>query len=265
MEGPDRQVSAALVVDSSRGCEALLQIAVPNPVTETLSLQGDGGPLEATEIATPGGRVHRVRLPAGATTITYSARVAAGSPRPVTAAERLQAVRPSRYCPSDRLEAFVRQEFAGLDSDPSSVLLSVADWVARRLRYVVGSSRVSDDAITTMLAGQGVCRDYAHLTIALLRAMEVPARLVAAYAPGLYPMDFHAVVEVDIDGVWQAVDVTRLAPVASMVRIHHGQDAADTAFLSLFGGAAELTSIAVIATVDGDLPAEDGKTPLPIA
>ena len=84
--------------------------------------------------------------------------------------------------------------------------------------------------------GQGVCRDYAHLTITLLRALEIPARLVAVYAPGLSPMDFHAVVEADVDGTWCVVDATRLAPTSSLVRICSGRDAADTAFLSLFGG-----------------------------
>jgi transglutaminase-like putative cysteine protease len=109
-----------------------------------------------------------------------------------------------------------------------------------------------------------VCRDYAHLTITLLRALEIPARLVAVYAPGLSPMDFHAVVEADVDGVWQTVDATRLAPTSALVRICQGRDAADTAFLSLFGGRATLGTMTVTATVDGDLPApSDGPFPLP--
>ena len=60
-----------------------------------------------------------------------------------------------------------------------------------------------------------MCRDFAHLVIAMLRARNVPARLVAVYAPGLSPMDFHAVVEAAIDGQWRAVDATTLAPRAS--------------------------------------------------
>jgi transglutaminase-like putative cysteine protease len=127
--------------------------------------------------------------------------------------------------------------------------------VDRRLVYTSGSSRPVDTAVDTLLLGRGVCRDYAHLTITLLRALEVPARLVAVYAPGLSPMDFHAVVEADVDGVWQTVDATRLAPTSSLVRICHGRDAADTAFLSLFGGQATLDRMTVTATVDGDLPA----------
>nr|MQA36487.1 transglutaminase [Modestobacter roseus] len=86
-------------------------------------------------------------------------------------------------------------------------------------------------------------------------ALEVPARLVAVYAPGLSPMDFHAVVEADVDGVWRTVDATRLAPTSALVRICSGRDAADTAFLSLFGGQAALGAMTVTATVDGELPA----------
>jgi transglutaminase-like putative cysteine protease len=111
-----------------------------------------------------------------------------------------------------------------------------------------------DTAVDTLLLGQGVCRDYAHLTVTLLRSLEVPARLVAVYAPGLDPMDFHAVAEADVDGTWQVVDATRLAPVGSLVRICSGRDAADTAFLTLLGGVARFESMTVTATVDGDLP-----------
>ena len=109
-----------------------------------------------------------------------------------------------------------------------------------------------------------MCRDYAHLTITLLRALEIPARLVAVYAPGLSPMDFHAVVEADVDGTWCVVDATRLAPTSSLVRICSGRDAADTAFLSLFGGLARFETMTVTATTAGALPApDDAPFPLP--
>ncbi|WP_407819008.1 transglutaminase-like domain-containing protein, partial [Staphylococcus aureus] len=89
----------------------------------------------------------------------------------------------------------------------------------------------TDSAVDTLLAGAGVCRDYSHLTISLLRAVGIPARLVAVYAPGCDPMDFHAVVEANIDHVWRVVDATQLAPRSNLVRISTGRDAADTAFL----------------------------------
>jgi transglutaminase-like putative cysteine protease len=107
-----------------------------------------------------------------------------------------------------------------------------------------------------MLKRQGVCRDYAHLVVALLRARDVPARLVSVYAPGLQPMDFHAVAEACVDGAWYVVDPTCLAPRSSLVRIATGADAADTAFLSVVSGCARLDAIEVSAVVEPDLPLE---------
>ncbi len=67
--------------------------------------------------------------------------------------------------------------------------------MADQLTYVAGSSLPTDGAVRTLLGRQGVCRDFAHLCIALLRALNVPARLAAVFAPGLSPMEFHAVCE----------------------------------------------------------------------
>src|SRR3546814_1800539 len=67
-------------------------------------------------------------------------------------------------------------------------------------------------------------------------AMGVPARYTACYAPGLEPMDFHAVAEAYLDGAWYVIDATRLADRRSLVRIATGRDAADCAFLSYHGG-----------------------------
>ena len=120
------------------------------------------------------------------------------------------------------------------------------------LSYVSGSSDPIDGSVDTYLLGQGVCRDYAHLVVAFLRARNVPARLVAVYAPGLSPMDFHAVAEAFVDGQWRVVDGTLLAPRSTLLRIATGRDAADTAFLENFGGAIAFNNATVTATVEGD-------------
>ena len=99
-----------------------------------------------------------------------------------------------------------------------------------------------------------MCRDYAHLVVALLRAVNVLARLVSVYAPGLYPMDFHAVAEAFVDGRWRVVDAILLAPRQTLVRITTGRDAADTAFLDNHKGAITLNNMEVTALVDGNLP-----------
>ncbi len=227
------------------------------PATEELTVLSGGRPCAVQETEVDGARVHRLEVPAGETTVAYSATVhSLGAPRPVTPADWATYVRPSRYCPSDQIEGFAASEF-DQTIDRADLVRQVARWVTDRLVYVAGASRPVDTAIDTLLAGSGVCRDYTHLTVMLLRALEVPARLVAVYAPGLAPMDFHAVVEADVDGTWQTVDPTRLAPTSSLVRICHGRDAADTAFLSLFGGRARLGRMRVTATVDGQLPAPD--------
>jgi len=257
-------VAASLSLSSPAPATALLQVAVPAPLTEQLVVISGDAAVDPDEFEVDGARVHRLELRSGQTTITYSASVEdGGAPRQVTPAEWAVALRPSRYCPSDQLEGFARAEFDA--TMPRAELVpAVADWVHRRLIYTSGSSRPVDTAVDTLLMGQGVCRDYAHLTITLLRALEVPARLVAGYAPGLHPMDFHAVVEADVDGTWCVVDATRLAPTRSLVRICAGRDAADTAFLTTLGGVARFEGMTVTATTAGDLPApDDAPFPLP--
>ena len=250
-------VAATLTVWSPAPATALLQIAVADPEAEQLTVFSGGSPVEVEELAAEGARVHRLTLNEGDTTITYSASAqTGGAPHTVTPAEWVVATRPSRYCPSDQLEGFAAGEF-DRNRPRAELVTAVADWVHRRLVYTSGASRPVDTAVDTLLAGRGVCRDYAHLTITLLRALEIPARLVAVYAPGLSPMDFHAVVEADVDGTWCVVDSTRLAPTSSLVRICSGRDAADTAFLSLFGGVAQFRTMQVTATTAGDLPLPD--------
>ena len=233
MDEDDRMhtdVAATLTMSSPEPATALLQLAVAEPVAEQLTVLSGGAVVEPEEFEVDGARVHRLRLNRGDTTVTYSASVEdGGAPRKVTPAEWAAALRPSRYCPSDQLEGFATTEF-DRTLPRTELVPAVAAWVNRRLVYTAGASRPVDTAVDTLLAGQGVCRDYAHLTITLLRALEIPARLVAVYAPGLSPMDFHAVVEADIEGTWSVVDATRLAPTSSLVRICSGRDAADTAF-----------------------------------
>ncbi len=211
-----------------------------------------------TELAVPGpSRVHTLRAGPGRVTVGYQATVTGHADRPeVTEADRLSYLRPSRYAESDRLAAVARAEFGGI-TGAQDLLAAVSSWVGTQLSYVPGSSGPTDGAVQTLLSRQGVCRDYAHLVIALLRALDVPTRLAAVYAPGLNPMDFHAVAEALVDGDWRVVDATLLAPRSSLVRIATGRDAADTAFLSNYGGAVELVSIETTAVTDGPLPGDD--------
>ena len=140
---------------------------------------------------------------------------------------------PSRYCQSDRLEGFVRREFGGMGGGALAVAL--ADWVADALEYRANTSSGETTAIDTFASRSGVCRDYAHLLVALARAGEIPARCVSAYAPGVEPPDFHAVAELWLDGAWRLIDSTRMAPAETIARVCVGRDATDIAFMTVFG------------------------------
>ncbi|MGZ4583537.1 MAG: transglutaminase-like domain-containing protein [Mycobacterium sp.] len=224
-------------------------------VSESLAIELNGMGIEPREIlGQHGTRIHTLRAGEGTVTLSYSATVAgqADAP-PVSDIDLITYLRPSRYAEADKFFGFAATEFQQYGTS-RMLLEKVSSWVGTRLNYVPGSSDPIDGATDTLLAGSGVCRDYAHLVIALLRALNVPARLVAVYAPGCQPMDFHAVAEAFVDGGWRVVDATCLAPRQSMVRIATGRDAADTAFLDNHEGAITLNNMTVTAVVDGDLP-----------
>ena len=232
---------------------AVLSIAPALPAVtanESLVLRHQTGSLTARELVDGHGtRLHVVSAPAGWLEVEYTTDVIGRSePAPTDELDLLRFMRPSRYAESDVLGPTARYEFIGLTG--LELLDAVTQWVSTRLAYVSGSSLPTDGAARTLLNRQGVCRDYAHLTIAILRALDVPARMVSVYAPGLSPMDFHAVAEANIDGVWHVVDPTRLAPRQSLLRIATGRDAADTAFLTTHDADVEFQSLVVSAVVD---------------
>lgn len=150
-------------------------------------------------------------------------------------ADVLHFLRPSRYCPSDRLESFVEREFTGLEGGAKAA--AIADWITANLRYEIGTSNAYTTALDTFLEGAGVCRDFTHLAITFLRAAGIPARAVSAYAWKLEPPDMHAVTELYLGGRWWLMDATCKAPIEGLVRVATGVDAADIAFLSVFGNA----------------------------
>jgi transglutaminase-like putative cysteine protease len=258
----ERMVATALDVEVRSPARLAVQVAPADPgaydVKETVRITLDGDEIRWNELDAPhGGRLWVIDTPPGALRITYEATLSGRAPAPpVEVADELLYLRPSRYCESDRLIGFASRQFHDITA-PDDILAAVSSWVGTQLEYVTGSSGPTDGAVDTLLAGRGVCRDFAHLAVALLRAMEIPARMVAVYAPGLVPMDFHAVAEAFIDGAWYVVDGTLLAPRQSLVRIATGRDAADTSFLSSYLGAITLDSMTVTATVVGDLPRDE--------
>jgi transglutaminase-like putative cysteine protease len=254
-----REVGAELQVEITAPTTLEFQIAIaPHPntdVSESFSFALDGKPVQPLEISgVHGNRIHKLDAPVGTLTVDYCATIVGKTdPAPVSEYDLCMYLRPSRYAEADKFYGFAATEF-GSYADSTTLLEKVSSWVGTRLNYVTGSSDPIDGAVDTLLAGAGVCRDFAHLVVALLRAVKVPARVVSVYAPGLYPMDFHAVAEAFVEGHWRVVDGTLLAPRQSLVRIATGRDAADVAFLDNHKGAIALNTLAVTAVVEGDLP-----------
>jgi transglutaminase-like putative cysteine protease len=247
------QVACTLGFDVTETAEIVLQIAVAVPASETLLVLSDGRPVEVSEVPR---RQHVLHAPKGLLTATYSATTGPGPvPPPVAPLDRIVALRPSRYCPSDRIVGYAARQFGA--ADPVTTVRTITAWVHDNLTYEPGSSGPSTDALDTLVDGRGVCRDYAHLVATLCRALDIPARVAAVYAPGLSPMDFHLVVEAELDGVWRVWDATRLAPRQSLIRIATGRDAADTALATTLSGQLTMTELVITAVAPGDLPHDD--------
>lgn len=150
-------------------------------------------------------------------------------------AEAIPYLWPSRYCESDRFENFVQTRFGAIEG--GARIAAMAEWINHELAYRPGTSDTATTAVDAFVTRQGVCRDFAHLLAAFARAAGVPARLVSAYALDLEPCDFHALVEVWLDGAWHLVDPTGLARTDQVARICVGRDATDIAFMTIFGQA----------------------------
>ena len=151
------------------------------------------------------------------------------------AADAVPYLLPSRYCESDRFEGFIQHDFAGLSG--GALAAALCAWVRDNLDYASNSSTGETTALATFASCSGVCRDFAHLLVALARAGGIPARCVSAYAPGVDPPDFHAVAELWLDGGWHLVDATGMAHANEIARVAVGRDATDIAFMTVFGTA----------------------------
>lgn len=255
-----RLVTAELDLVLSSPVDLVFQITAARGAaveSEDLTFERGDHRYSAAEIVdASGSRLHRFTGEAGVLQVRYTAVVTGPAVTPPSSdLETITYLRPSRYCQSDEVFAQARREFRGMHG--FQLAAAVSSFVASAVTYTPGLSLGTDSAVTTLRTGQGVCRDYAHLVIALLRALDVPARYTACYAPGLEPMDFHAVAEAYLEGEWYVIDATRLADRRSLVRIATGRDAADCAFLSYHGGNVGLERM----LVDARIP--PGTTPTP--
>jgi transglutaminase-like putative cysteine protease len=141
---------------------------------------------------------------------------------------------PSRYCQSDKLYKFAFDKFGAIESTFEKVM-AIRDWIYDNVEYKGGVTSAQTSAYDTVEEQIGVCRDFAHLGVALCRAMTIPARYFTGYAYQLQPQDFHACFEVYLGGYWVIIDATKLVPINGLVKIATGLDATDTALASSFG------------------------------
>jgi len=174
----------------------------------------------------------------------------------------LDYIYPSRYCQSDRLLKLAMREFGGQWHGYQRVQ-NIRDWVQRRTTFQQATSNTNTSAIDTLIETVGVCRDFAHLMIALCRAINVPARFTTGVDygadPALGPTDFHAYVEVYLGDRWYIFDPSGTAIPMGFVRLGTGRDAADVAFATIFGSA---TSSAPRIAIEA-MPGDDGRLVMP--
>ena len=216
--------------------------------SESLTLTPDL-PVERWTMPESGNRYLRIDVPPGPFTLGYRAEVSlAPVPEAPEAVTEIPAARlplsvlshlwPSRYCQSDKLNRLAQRTFGG-ESPGYARVNAVCNWIHDNVDYSGGISDEMTSAFDTATQRAGVCRDFAHLAIALCRALGIPTRYVSAYAHRLSPPDFHAVIEAYLEGPagfgWYLFDPTRKAAPDGLVRIGLGRDAAEVAFATPFG------------------------------
>ena len=161
---------------------------------------------------------------------------------------------PSRYCQSDRLLKLAFNEFGSLWQGYSRVL-AIQHWIQKHVAFVSNSSDANTSAVDTLIEQVGVCRDFAHLMIALCRALNIPARIVTGTdygaSPSLGPPDFHAYVEVYLGDRWYLFDASGTGIPMGFLRIGTGRDAADVAFATIFGRVGVNAPVIRVVAVEG--------------
>jgi transglutaminase-like putative cysteine protease len=202
-----------------------------------------------------GNRVHRVILAPGSNLFRHDAIMTLSSQpdnhdltdtTPVLPGalppDVLRYTLPSRYCDSDKLINFAWEKFGQVQHGWPRVQ-AISQWLHDNIEYRFMSGRPDLSAWDVLQRGYGVCRDFAHLAIALNRTFNIPARYVTGHLPDIgFPdpaghMDFHAYAEVYLGGNWFTTDARFHVPRIGRIKVSCGQDAVDGAFSTIFGGA----------------------------
>jgi transglutaminase-like putative cysteine protease len=246
----------------SAGCELVLEVDSPYPVPLILMLSPsttEGQWLaEERHTLTPqvpvleyidsfGNRCQRLHSPPGRFVITTEVvaetsptlESAPGAPLSLISElpdSALQFLLPSRYCPSDLMGALALEVVEGHLPGYDQVA-AICHWIHQNIRYCYGTSDTSTSALETARDRIGVCRDFAHLGMALCRSLTIPARMVVGYLHELKPMDMHAWFEAFVGGRWYTFDPTQAQARGGRIAVAVGRDATDVALLTQFGPA----------------------------
>ncbi|MEA2525862.1 MAG: hypothetical protein QOF01_3665 [Thermomicrobiales bacterium] len=224
-------------------------------------------------------RCERLVLPAGASTLRYDAVVeVSGDPDPVAPGtpqlpveelpdETLVFTLASRYCQTETLSQVAWHLFG--QSPPGwARVQAVCDWVHQNIRYGLLKSTPLTTAVDVYVAGGGMCRDFAHLSITFCRALNIPARYVFGYMPDIGvpgpfpPMDFHAWFEAYLGDRWWTFDARFNTPRIGRIPIGIGRDAVDVAMLTTYGPAAfRRMEVWTDEVANGNVDAEAADTP----
>jgi transglutaminase-like putative cysteine protease len=201
-----------------------------------------------------GNRAARISAPAGKLRLWYD-NVAwdSGRPEPSIAGQTLHPVADlpdevlpfllaSRYCEVDRMVERAWQLF-GQTTPTWERVKAVVDWAHGHVEFGYQHASPTKTAYDVCEEKKGVCRDYMHLAITMLRALNVPARYATGYLgdigvpPVPSPMDFSAYLEVYLGGRWWAMDARHNIQRIGRIKQAHGRDAVDVALTTSFGPA----------------------------
>ena len=243
-------IDAHLVYDLPAAADLLLQVEVAAIAGQairsgTLTLPKDVETHRIPAEAALGERIW-MHVPEGRFDVRYEAEVDVTRPPPDLSGlpatayhdltpEATSFLMPSRYCPSDLFLSTVLDLFGGLRGGAQAQ--AIRDWIHDHFAYVPGASDASTTALDSYMLRQGICRDYAHVFVAMARAVGLPARVASVYAPGVDPPDFHAVAEVWLADAWHLVDPTGMAGPEEIAVIGIGRDAAEVSFMTIQGRA----------------------------
>lgn len=199
-----------------------------------------------------GNRAARILAPAGKLRIRYNnLALDSGEPEPsiegaiIHSPEELpddvlQYLLPSRYCEVDRMTQMAWDRF-GQTPPTWERVKAVVDWAHQHIQFGYAFASPTKTAWDACQEGKGVCRDYMHLAITMLRALNIPARYASGYLGDIgvpinpAPMDFSAYLEVYLSGRWWAMDARHNKQRIGRIKQAHGRDAVDVALTTSFG------------------------------